>query len=692
MLPDSLGNLVLLRHLALRQNKLTGQIPTSLGDLVNLQELYLYENSLEGGIPDSLWNLTALQIMYLYNNRLSGTISPLVSKLVLMQDLELNGNLLSGSIPGSIGSMTSLEYLYLAQNQFSGTIPPELGNLRALRQLQLGLNLLEGSIPLTLGNLDALTTLELFANRLSGAIPYSLRRLTSLTSLELQTNAFTGDFDLLDGTFFPPFVNVSANRLGPRMAPYPEALPPHQYALIDVSASQLERNADTTNAFDCPYPGNYPMSVALLRSPCRQRWTQIAAYIGIMVGSLIALALVAFAVRYVCSISVLKFSVAMWAVFRVVRLAALVLDLLTLSAILAYLNTTTDNCAAFNRYDVFQRTIAAFANQTVSSPSMLFDNWVSDSIAFVNGVETSDADVRDWLDRFALLCRTLDECDVDAATGRTCAQLYPQRSKSGGAQFVNFRIVVLAVLAVRVVLELVRIVCVAWAFWRVRSEQRASAGSTNAEVRASVAGRVSIRAHEPDLGVGEVGDADADTDSDTLAADVAANATVAELARSSFASPVLAFAYTHSSESATTGLMARSGGIDLFVRRAILRRDTPVDLLLRLCHAGLLSSIPLLVVNLYFLLRVTQLGMSASNWLALLNGFVLVPRLVGMAAWSWWQQRAALLRMVAEAISSTPAMPPSIELTPTTSALTSVNNEAINVVLAPSSSDRDAAH
>jgi hypothetical protein len=208
-----------------------------------------------------------------------------------------------------------------------------------------------------------------------------------------------------------------------------------------------------------------------------------------------------------------------------------------------------------------------------------------------------------------------------------------------------------------------------------------------------------------DFDADEIDDGAADAGSPST--DVATNAAIAELARSSFAAPVLTLAYIQRDDAGAGAGGTRFEGIGLFVRRAILRRDTAADLLLRLCHAGLLSSIPLLAVNLYFLLSVTQVGMSASNWLALLNCFVLVPRLVGMAAWSWWRQRAAASTQES-ATSLKAMMPPSIselapsgrdakelELASTASMPPSVaaQHEAVDVVLAPSSSssDHDAA-
>jgi hypothetical protein len=61
------------------------------------------------------------------------------------------------------------------------------------------------------------------------------------------------------------------------------------------------------------------------------------------------------------------------------------------------------------------------------------------------------------------------------------------------------------------------------------------------------------------------------------------------------------------------------------------REPTPADFAFRALHAGFLTSIPLLAVNSWYLLRVTQYGLAPAGWLSLIKGLILVPRLLFQA-------------------------------------------------------------
>jgi hypothetical protein len=234
--------------------------------------------------------------------------------------------------------------------------------------------------------------------------------------------------------------------------------------------------------------------------------------------------------------------------------------------------------------------------------STSFQEWLSQFISFVS-LKRDDSAVIENLDAFRVLCRTLHECDVDVS-GTTCLQAHPELAATGGVAFADFYAIVIAVFAVRIALEATRIVCVMLSCWQ----------------GAILEGRIG-----------------------------------AELARSSFAAPVCFFFFpvandddTHS-DHADVGLLEstltaasherqdpRHDRTD-FWKQFVHYAPTPFDFIFRLVHSGIMSSIPLLAVTLYFLLRVSQTGMSVSNWLSLANLLWTVPRQIGQAIHAKWR-------------------------------------------------------
>lgn len=571
-IPECIGSrLTQLTYLGLYQNLLVGSLPNSLSLLSRLDTLDLGSNALNGSIPSSIGSLNRLRYLYLNTNKLSGSIPSSVGALVLLQELWLYSNQLSNQIPDTIGALRLLQSLNFRNNMMSGTIPLSLCDLGRLQYLSLRVNALSGSVPEQMGRLTNLTTLQLGSNLLSGSLPRSIRQLKLLTALDVSSNSLSGDFDILDATFFPAIVNASFNRFGPTLArfenhPAVAGADAETYALVDIRVS-----TDATNGFLCPYPENFPPSVVLLRTPCQQPWSQLGIYAGILAAAVVTLAMVYLLIRHarVCSVESIKTGV--WVLQSVSGVAALAVDILTLVLILHYLISGTNSCTALNRFATFQPVITGWAGQPVLAPSQPFTDWLKAYMAF-GGVAKDDPAVVLQLTKFSAHCDMLPECGVDAL-GTSCDQVHPERAETGGAKFTAFLAFVIAIAAIRGVLELVRLGFVAASWWR----------------RSLV---------EHWMG--------------------------ADLARSSFASPLLYFAVADWND---------------FFRRVALYEAKRRDMWFRLVHAGLLSSIGMLAANLYFLLRVTQVGMSAVNWLALVNGMVLVPRVFVSIALVWWRKR-----------------------------------------------------
>jgi Leucine-rich repeat (LRR) protein len=86
-------------YLDLSYNSLSGQLSTEVGSLVNLNQLILSGNQLLGIIPDSVGNCILLERLDLSYNSLSGQLPTELGSLVNLNRLILSGNQLSGPIP-----------------------------------------------------------------------------------------------------------------------------------------------------------------------------------------------------------------------------------------------------------------------------------------------------------------------------------------------------------------------------------------------------------------------------------------------------------------------------------------------------------------------------------------------------------------------------------------------------------------
>eukprot|EP00913_Durusdinium_trenchii_P013715 g12877.t1 len=181
--PD-LGNLKVLRTLALQQNELSGEIPVELSQL-RLFQLSLAKNKLIGHIPKELGQISCLAELWLSQNQLSGEIPKELGDLANLTTLLLDRNQLTGPIPMQLSQLQALDWFNLDSNQLTGEIPRELGQLKAMRALTLRRNQLSGEIPKELGELPALTTLDLAMNQLKGPIPAELAQLKGRLPKEL---------------------------------------------------------------------------------------------------------------------------------------------------------------------------------------------------------------------------------------------------------------------------------------------------------------------------------------------------------------------------------------------------------------------------------------------------------------------------------------------------------------------------
>ena len=622
--PPSLGNLGELSHLFLGSNKLVGSIPDSFfANMSKLDTLFLFSNQLSGSVPESLFNCSELVRLYLYSNSFSGTLSAGIGKLAKLRELSLVSNQLSGTLPDALFDLTQLESmylstnrffgtvpncisnlsnlmaLYLGDNQFQGTVPDSLALISGLEYLDLSSNFLVGPIPPSFGGLVQLEHLSLASNALQGAIPSSLKSLSQLSDLDLSNNMLTGDFDLLDGiSFFPSLVNVSYNLLGPviRIG--------HLDVLTQTAVIDIRVAVDSETSFVCPYPVTdaLPGKAVLLRSPCTPPYDVLAKRAILLVAVVVCLFLIMWLVQRKCQISRQKCNVLTWALVWIKGVSILVLDVVVLLSISQSLRTSiADSCHVFNSLPVFENVVSVsfleFFQDLPASTS--FSEWLS-FIMSLFSLKRDDPAIAENLVAFRALCQSLTECDVDMS-GTTCVKVHPELAATGGAAFPLFCAFVIAVLAVRIFLETTRIACVVLSCWQ----------------GAILEGRIG-----------------------------------AELARSSFAAPLCCFFFPASDEKTVDAASALSEVPLLethasehsevkcersdFFKQFVSYAPTPFDYFFRLAHLGILSSIPLLILNLYFLLRVSQTGMATTNWLSLVNLLWTVPRQIGQAIYAKW--------------------------------------------------------
>jgi Leucine-rich repeat (LRR) protein len=196
-IPPSFGNLSSLVSVYMDMNSLNGTIPPELGQLSMISELYASVNQISGTIPPELSQLSQLTALVLFNNRLEGTIPSALSSLSNLITLSLDTNKLVGTIPSSLGNLMNMEWLSLYSNRLNGTIPSALFNLKKLGKLKLNNNTLTGSIPSNIGNLTSLQTCLLSNNYFVGTLPESISRLSQLSYLSLSQNQFQGDSSTL---------------------------------------------------------------------------------------------------------------------------------------------------------------------------------------------------------------------------------------------------------------------------------------------------------------------------------------------------------------------------------------------------------------------------------------------------------------------------------------------------------------
>ena len=134
-LPDCLKSTDSLLFLDLSSNKLSGKIPMSMGALVNMEALVLRNNGLMGELPSSLKNCSSLFMLDLSENMLSGPIPSWIGESMhQLIILNMRGNHLSGNLPIHLCYLNRIQLLDLSRNNLSRGIPSCLKNFTAMSE------------------------------------------------------------------------------------------------------------------------------------------------------------------------------------------------------------------------------------------------------------------------------------------------------------------------------------------------------------------------------------------------------------------------------------------------------------------------------------------------------------------------------------------------------------------------------
>ncbi|XP_047316391.1 leucine-rich repeat receptor protein kinase HPCA1 [Impatiens glandulifera] len=196
-IPASFGKLSMLYWLDLADNQLTGSIPVSttttsgLDLLKKAKHFHFNKNRLSGVIPDSLFSSDMVLIhLLLDGNQLSGKIPETLGLVLTLEVLRLDKNTLTGVVPHNLNNLTNVIELNLAHNKLSGPLP-NLTGMNSLNYVDLSNNSFELSeAPAWFSTLQSLTTLVLEYGSIEGPLPQKLFSLPEIQQIKLKNNAF----------------------------------------------------------------------------------------------------------------------------------------------------------------------------------------------------------------------------------------------------------------------------------------------------------------------------------------------------------------------------------------------------------------------------------------------------------------------------------------------------------------------
>nr|XP_023895136.1 probable leucine-rich repeat receptor-like protein kinase At5g49770 [Quercus suber] len=202
-IPPSIGNLSNLLWLDLTDNQLDGPVPVSNGStpgldmLVNARHFHLGQNKLSGRIPPQIFSSKMVLIHVLLDgNQLTGSIPSTLGLVQALEVLRVDGNALSGPVPSNFNNLTNLTQMFLSNNKLTGPVP-NLTGMKLLSYVDISNNTFyRSNAPPWFPTLQSLTTLIMENTQLQGQIPVALFSLPHLQTVVLKKNQLNGSLDI----------------------------------------------------------------------------------------------------------------------------------------------------------------------------------------------------------------------------------------------------------------------------------------------------------------------------------------------------------------------------------------------------------------------------------------------------------------------------------------------------------------
>ncbi|KAF3952869.1 hypothetical protein CMV_021625 [Castanea mollissima] len=204
-IPASIGSLSQLYWLDLANNQLEGHLPVSnatapgLDMLLHAKHFHLENNMLSGNIPPELFNSSMILIhLILRSNKLTGMIPSTLGLVRTLEVIRFDRNSITGPMPSNINNLVNVNQLYLSNNNLSGPIP-NLTGMNSLNYLEMENTQLRGEVPVSLFSLRNLQTVLLKNNQLSGSLNISTTYSTQLQLIDLQNNLISEYTEIAGG-------------------------------------------------------------------------------------------------------------------------------------------------------------------------------------------------------------------------------------------------------------------------------------------------------------------------------------------------------------------------------------------------------------------------------------------------------------------------------------------------------------
>jgi len=201
-LPDSLGKLVNLVKLEIRLP--IEKLPDNIGNLANLVNLELYNSSIEK-LPDSIGDLLSLTELSLEGNQNLKTLPDSIGKLKNLVKFNLSGSPIE-KLPNGINNLQNLtEFSLRGGDKKLKTLPDDIGSLKNLHKFELGGLSIE-RIPDWIGDLQNLTELSLSGE--FKTLPDSIGKLKNLVKLDLSDSSIEELPDTIVNCTALEYVNI----------------------------------------------------------------------------------------------------------------------------------------------------------------------------------------------------------------------------------------------------------------------------------------------------------------------------------------------------------------------------------------------------------------------------------------------------------------------------------------------------